>query len=621
MSLQTINLGTPNNNDGDSLYAGGNKINANFAELYSALAGNVTNALRIDLGTGPTTQPTTGSVLTWSAISQKFIAGSGSALRSSGGQGSSALILTNNTGYYGIDNEYQSRPNSLDLIINGRPMWDFRATTTGSLAGTRATLYIGLGNASVTSLAITTRGITMSGVDGITVWKNSAEESTINSSLLISTGSSGIILYQSPLLDRAAQKGPTDSSNAIAHTGFVQSVIAAQNFAASTTNLSGNRGIIGGGSLAANRSFQMDPRVLYNYCNGLTYQYQYDAAAPNGATSVIVVHPGTAVHYSYSTTGATQVATTSVQSIVTVTQSLARAWLDTTWASTNSSALLEAGVSNADLTWYYIYLLVNTGSGQPDFCVSTSRSYAAAAAKLANASGGANYAIVRRLGTFRTGPAGTGIQAFTTRRVDNNTIQFKYGTFGFGPNNQSSSYTSSIFVFTGSQGINTNGIFSSSAATTATANLFSSTLIRAIPPIPGITADIDTYYSLFGQTFAAATSLNVVCFGEAWLSSTAVSTYSLANIGVPYENVRHECGRITPTNTQVLATSNAVSMTLSTAPDLAYISDAALDVNTVFGSVSGTIVRYGLFNLMMTVSPTVVPNHLGWDVRGFKIAR
>ena len=321
------------------------------------------------------------------------------------------------------------------------------------------------------------------------------------------------------------------------------------------------------------------------------------------------MHPGTATHFSYSTTGATQVATTSVQSLVTVTQSLSRAWLDLGWAATNTSALLEAGVSNANLTWFYLYLLVNTANSQPDFCISTSRSYAAVATKLAAASGGNNYAVVRRLGTFRTGLAGTGIQPFTTRRVDNNTIQFQYGNFGFGASNQSSSYTSSVFLQT-TGGNGTLGLFSSSAATTATANLFSSTLVTAIPPIPGITADIDVYHAVVTTN----TSYTVICYGEPWLSSTAASAYAIANIGVPYQVLKHEIGGTVQTS--------RVTINLAMAPDLAYMSDAALDVNTVFGSTSGSFIRYGLFHLQMnTAAMPALPQHLGWDVRGFKIAR
>jgi hypothetical protein len=546
-------------------------------------------------------------------------------MRSAGLQGSSALILTNDNGRQGVDLEYTSRPNALEFFVNGRRLWDLRATTTGSITGTRATWYIGLGNAAVTSLAITTRGVSISGVDGLTVWKNTAEEN-IASSQLIGTGSSGIILYQSPLIDRGSQKGPTDSSNAIAHTGYVQALLALQAYAAGTTTITGNRGVVGGGTLATNRNLQLDPRAMYNFCNGLTYQFQYDTAGANGATSVLVVHPGTAVHYSYSTTGATQVATTSIQSIVTTTQSIARAWLDSpSWTATNSSSLLEASVSLSAYTWFYVYLIVNTTTGVPDFCASTSRSYAAAQTKLSAATGGAPYVIVRRLGAFRNGAGATGPQPFTTRRIDNNTIKLQYGDFQtFSPNNQSSSYTSSVFASPVAAAVGGNytiGIFSSSAATTATANLFSSTLITAIPPIPGITADIDIYYSLFGQTYTASTSLNVIFYGEPWLSSTSTTYWSRINTGVPYQNVRHECSRPTPSNTQVMGTSNAVTAAVSMAPDYAYVPDAALDTNTVFGSTSGAIVRYGLFNLMMTTSPTVVPNHLGWDVRGFNIAR
>jgi len=610
MALQLISLGTPNNNDGDSLYAGGSKINSNFSDLYTQLAGATTNALRIDLGTGPGFIPTTGSVLTWSVVNQKFIASS-SAMRSAGLQGSSALILTNDNGRQGVDLEYGSRPNALEFFINGRTMWDFRAATTGSITGTRATWYIGLGNAAVTSLAITTRGVSISGVDGITVWKNIAEEN-IASSQLIGTGSSGIILYQSPLIDRGSQKGPTDSSNAIAHTGYVQALLALQSYAAGTTTVTGNRGVTGGGSLAANRTLQLDPRAMYNFCNGLTYQFQYDTAAANGATSVLVVHPGTAVHYSYSTTGATQVAATSIQSIVTTTQSLARAWLDTpSWTATNSSSLLEASVSLSAFTWFYVYLIVNTTTGASDFCVSTSRSYAAAQTKLTAATGGAPYVIVRRLGCFRNGAGITGPQPFTTRRIDNNTIKLQYGDFQSFGGFATSSYTSSIFVFTGSQGINTQGLFTSSQATTATANLFSSVLVTAIPPLPGITADIDVHYN--PGNAAASTALTVIFYGEPWLSSTSTTYWSRISNGVPYQIVRHDIGGTVNTS--------RVSVATTMAPDYAYVPDAALDVSTVFGSTSGAVIRFGLFNQQVNAVQTVTPTHLGWDVRGFNIAR
>ena len=70
MSLQSVNLGTPNNNDGDSLFAGGSKINANFVELYNALAGGSSNTLRIDLSSNTVK----GNTLRWSDAQSKFIA-------------------------------------------------------------------------------------------------------------------------------------------------------------------------------------------------------------------------------------------------------------------------------------------------------------------------------------------------------------------------------------------------------------------------------------------------------------------------------------------------------------------------------------------------------------------
>jgi hypothetical protein len=106
MALQTIFLGTPNNNDGDSLYAGGAKINANFTELYTQLAGLPTNALRIDCGTPLIGDPALGDMLGWSAINNQFIPSSSTMLKTLSGNGSSTLILTNNAGIAGTDEEF-----------------------------------------------------------------------------------------------------------------------------------------------------------------------------------------------------------------------------------------------------------------------------------------------------------------------------------------------------------------------------------------------------------------------------------------------------------------------------------------------------------------------------------
>jgi hypothetical protein len=134
--------------------------------------------------------------------------------------------------------------------------------------------------------------------------------------------------------------------------------------------------------------------------------------------------------------------------------------------------------------------------------------------------------------------------------------------------------------------------------------------VRAIPPIPGITADIDVYH----QVAATGTSYTVICFGEPWLSSTGATAYALANIGVPYQVLKHDIGGTIGTS----RLTTAIAM----APDLAYVPDSTLDNTAVFGSTSGSVLRYGLFHLQMnTMAMPALPQHLGWDVRGFKIAR
>jgi hypothetical protein len=128
--------------------------------------------------------------------------------------------------------------NSLSLAINGRRMWDIVATTTGAAAATRGTWLIGMGNPFATSLAITTRGISAGGVDGLTVYRNAAEENTV-SSMMLSTGSSGIILHQTPIINSANYKAASDSSGTIVHSGFVQEAISRRGFANGTSTVTG----------------------------------------------------------------------------------------------------------------------------------------------------------------------------------------------------------------------------------------------------------------------------------------------------------------------------------------------------------------------------------------------
>ena len=99
MTFQPINLGTPNNNDGDSLYTGGTKINANFSELYVSLAGSSSAALKIDVAGGA--GAVTSTVLGWSSGHQEYIPTKPDSIRTSGAVSENSLFITDNSGISG----------------------------------------------------------------------------------------------------------------------------------------------------------------------------------------------------------------------------------------------------------------------------------------------------------------------------------------------------------------------------------------------------------------------------------------------------------------------------------------------------------------------------------------
>jgi len=601
MALQTIFLGTPNNNDGDSLYAGGTKINANFSELYTQLAGSATGSLRIDLGTPLIGAPAVGDMLGWSPINNQFIPSSSTMLKTLSGNGSSVLILTNNTGKAGTDEEYTSIPNSLEMIFNGRRMWRMAATTTGSTAATRGAWFFGMGNAQATSLAITNRGVAIGGIDGLTVFRNNAEESGV-SSMMISTGSSGIILYRTPIINSDDYKSPSDSSGTIVHSGFVQEAISRRGFANGTSTVTGARGVSGGGALSENRSVSIDGRFFPDFISGLTYNIR-------GTPLRLVVSPGAAVHYSFSVTGATVVTSTEVRSFVAATVEMSRAWDNAgTWTATNGQASLDTINTG---TWYYVYLIVDEGTGGADIVATNSSSYSITESKLASAQGGSAYRVVRRLGCFRTLNTSIDPLPFVTTNAGGNVLRLSYANTGAGPNHSSSVETTSFTKLTVDSLLSHQGLLLSSVATTANAALYSSILIRAIPPLPGITAEINVIHNTTLITNA------VVFFGEPWASSNATAYGANINSGPtngPTQVVKDTVASVTSIHTKMLTVS----------PGNELIPDNIVAGSTVWGSTSGAIIRYAIAGQNMAGQPlasTGTPAFLGWDTRGFTIAR
>jgi hypothetical protein len=612
MSLQLINLGTPNNNDGDSLYAGGAKINSNFTEIYTQLAGSATNALRIDVGSsGLIDSPVVGDVLGWSSFNTKFIPSSSTMLKTLSGNGSSVLILTNNTGKAGTDEEYLSQPNALDLLLNGRPMWNFVATTTGSTAVTRGTWYIGLGNAQATSLAISTRGVTVGGVDGLTVYRNNAEENGVSSTML-TTGSSGIILHRTPIINSANYVAPSDSSGTIVHSGFVQDAISRRGFANGTSVITAAQALAGGGQLNSDPQIYLNMNYMRNWISGLSYNFR-------GASKALVVQPGSAAHYSFSTTGAAVINSNDVSAFVAASSEMVRVFDNiAAWASNNTQACLDTIVAG---TWYYVFLICEGTTGQPDFVVSDSASHATTQTKLNNATGGSAYDVVRRLGCLRTSFNSIDPMPFVTTAEAGGGLRFSYAHPGIafnyssstafvGPTTAGSAGSTTSFVVTnittpvGSAGV--RGLISSSTATTASVALFSSVLVRWIPPMPGITADINVVH------ISTVVTNQVAFFGEPWTSSGAL-TYTADSPGQtpPTQIIRENIANVTSVHSRILSVS----------PGNNVISDAQVAGTSVWDSTLGTNLRYVVVNQAAGNNAMQVPTALGFDVRSFIIAR
>lgn len=591
MAVQLILLGTPNNNDGDSLYAGGSKINANFTELYTQLSGAVGNVLRIDLGSPLVDAPVTGDVLGWSVSKGQFIPSSSNMLRTGSGNGSSVLILTNNTGRAGVDEEYTGQANALELILNGRRIWDVRAASTGTVATTRGIWNIGMGNPQATSLSITTRGISVGGVDGLIVYRNNAEENNVSSTML-STGSSGIILHGTPIINSANYRAGSDSSGAIIHSGFVQDAISRRGFANSTSNFVGVRGLFGGGTLAADRELTLDHRAFRRHIHGLAFNFR--------GSSRLIVHPGGATHYSFSTTGSTAISSTEVRAFVVAPAEIQREWSNTaTWAADNTQACLDTIIADA---WYYVYLVAEVNTGQADFVVTNSSSYAATEIKVQNAN--AQYRVIRRLGCFRTNENAITPFPFVSTVESDGTLRVMYTRLGLGVRHGSSMTTTSFSKTALVAGeASATGLITSSTATTATVTQFSSVLVKYVPPLPGITAEMNVIHN------TAHVQMAVAFLGEPWVSSGAVSTSLENTAGLQF--IRDSVANVTSMTTK----------TLSVSPGHDVISDALLAGSTIWAATSGTVFRYVVVNQGFGNTLVNVPNFLGWDIRSFTIAR
>jgi hypothetical protein len=597
MAYQPILLGTPNNNDGDSLYAGGVKLNANFLELYNALAGSTSNNLRINLG--GTTTPNRGDVLRWSTVDSKFVSGSSDAIKTWGSSGISTLFITNNSGSAGVDGEITAAPNSVGLTINGRSLFNILTRNTSEVSLTRGSIDLGLGLNWVTSVSVYTTSLVVRGSQGLWVFAASAEDVSSYTRLLLTTGNA--LVFESALLSGLAVKAATDSSLAIAHTGMVQGALSSNlsKFTQSSTTVTAGNGLIGGGDLSINRTVYLDPRLWPEHIEG--FLYDVDVA------STVRVSPGSATHFSYSTTGATRISETSALAFVSTSATLTRSWT-TGWATTVGGPAIIDNIPGGNgprlNTWYYLFLLGNVTNGAVDFVMSASRDIAAVSSLVFTAAATSSIQVVRRIGAVLTDNASTGsFVRFNTQRGGGNTIKFNWlatnGAVLLGAGTSAGVQVAigdtKLTTVVGERATTTSLMLVAGSSTTLTNyNEFTATTITQIPPIPGVTARLQVVHNP-----GTSTALLFV-FGEAYFSSNTAAARSPT-----YQMVRSR-------TTSVL---NYHSITIPMIPDNNVIGDTQIANVT---TTSGARIR------QIFVSPSnqrITSNSLHYICEGFDLAR
>lgn len=645
MAYQPISLGTPNNNDGDSLYAGGVKINSNFSELYTALAGASGATLKITIGS---TTPGTSTTLGWSNSLQAFVPTSSDAIRTLGSNSASAVFITNNTGVSGgVNSDLLGMPNTNYLQINGRQIYNIRARTTGTAVNTRAEVHFGLGLSNVTALSILTTSVLIRGLNGLEVYRAAAEDNAAYTKLLDSGSftTSGVQLYLTPTLDFTSMsvgvRNGSDSSNALAHTGFVKLLLG--QYALSSTTVRGVRGIVGQSSnLTGGIQFNVDGIYHPKHIEGLIYNY-------NTSNNVLTLVTGAAAHWSYSTSGVAGIDQTTAIAIVAsytpILRTFVSGWTPSYDAVGSTPAVIDATV--IPNTWYYLYYIGclqqhTIGSqtfypGSSNVVVSSNRDIASVDAQLRAAGYGpagpnGYWQVVRRIGPVKTdGQASPRLLPFNVKRIDHGGFEYYWGLQGNGygaTNGADTSYT--VLAYPAVAGAPnptmTNGAFSSIVGTVQVPRIFlssdtlivggptanyTSALLTTIPPIPGVTAHLTVRHR------PSAAVPYIYFHGEAWTVNSSISA-----LYPPFEVVRSTQSGITHIH----------NIQLPMSPDGCYIPDGTYGGAGILSvtTSAGQYLRYamvagetstGVFTSAAQLGVNGSSLALGITVTGFRYAR
>ena len=607
MSFQPINLGTPNNNDGDSLYAGGRKINENFTEIYENLGGSSSSNIKVDVGSSPATS--TG--LFWKSADQAFVPASSNSIRTVGSVGQSAVFITNNSGVAGnADNDLSSVANTLVAQLEGRNMFFLRTRSNTSVSTTRGSLDINLGNASVTSISVYTTSVVVRGSQGLEVFKAAGEDNATYTPILTTTSTAtGVTLYQTPVLDfssmTAGVRQGSDSSNAIAHTGFVQ--VNLSKFTQSSTQVRAQRGVVNVNSnqtLALDNTFTVDGIYHPKHIEGLIYNY-------NTIDNKVTLVTGAAAHWSYSTSGVAGIAPTTAIAIVAsynpIIRTFTTGWTPQYTVTGTTPAVIDGSISPN--TWYYLYYLgcliytssLGTGvgnefyPGSSNVVISSNRDIASVDAQLQAAGYGGVWQVNRRLGPVRSNATGTGIVPFNVKRIDHGGFEYYWG---LQPNSAGdTSYTLTINTASSLKIVGSSATF--------TLQDYNSAVLTAVPPIPGITAHLTVKH----LTPAASTLPMVYMYGDSWTVNSSISA-----LFPPFEYFRS-------TTTGVTSVHN---IQLPMIPDGCYIPDGVYGGAGLLAvtTSTGLRVRYIMQNVQNEGAKALATSTLlQITTTGFRIAR
>jgi hypothetical protein len=608
MAFQPIGLGTPNNNDGDSLYAGGKKINDNFAELYTNLAGGSSLSLKINVGTGFSSN--TSTVLGWSSAQQNFIPVLNDYIEALATTGINTLFATDSLGNSGgADDTLTGTPDSLIALLNSRGMFTMKAIRNTSTATTRGILEFNLGNTNVTSLGIYTTGVSVRGSSGLSVSVTVGEDDISTVYPMLTSATSGLILYGTPRIDLSSMvssvRTGADSSNAIAHTGYVQVNLA--KFPSSSTQIRGARGVISDNAsqnLTGNSTFYIDGIYHPKHIEGLIYNY-------NTLDNKITLVTGAATHWSYSTSGVAGIIPTTAIAVVASYNPIIRTFT-TGWTPQYTNAGSTPAVVDGSITantWYYLYYLgclIYTSSagtgvgnefwpGSSNVIVSSNRDIASVDAQLAERGYGGIWQVVRRLGPVKSNATGTGLVPFNVKRIDHGGFEYYWG---LQPN--ASGDTSYTLTINTSSSLKIVG-----SAASFTLQDYNSSVLVAVPPIPGITAHLTVKH----LTPASSPLPMIYMYGESWTVNSSISA-----LFPPFEYFRS-------TTTGVTCVHN---IQLPMIPDGCYIPDGTYGGAGLLAitSSTGLRVRWIMQNPENEgAKPIVTSTLMQITTTGFRLAR